>query len=65
MYANDVNILGGSVPAIKKNTTPLLVASKVNGLEVNVDKIKYMVMSWDQNTGRSHNIKTEENEVTI
>jgi len=29
----------------------------MNGLEVNADKSKYMVMSRDQNTGRSHNIK--------
>jgi hypothetical protein len=28
VYANDVNILGGSVHAIKKNTEALLVASK-------------------------------------
>ena len=29
------------------------------GLEVNADKTKYMVMSRDQNAGRSHNIKTD------
>jgi hypothetical protein len=29
------------------------------GLEVNADKTKYMVMSWDQNAGRSHNIKID------
>jgi len=33
------------------------VASKEIGLEVNADKAKYMVMSRDQNAGRSHNIK--------
>ena len=27
------------------------------GLEVNADKTKYMVMSRDQNAGRSHNIR--------
>jgi hypothetical protein len=31
----------------------------VTGLEVNVDKTKYMVMSRDQNAGRSLNIKTD------
>ena len=31
--------------------------SKDFGLEVNADKTKYMVMSRDQNAGRSHNIK--------
>ena len=31
----------------------VLVASKESGLEVNADKTKYMVMSRDQNAGRS------------
>ena len=29
------------------------------GLEVNVDKTKYLVISRDQNARRSHNIKTD------
>ena len=33
------------------------MASKEIGLEVNVDKTKYMVKSPDQNAGQSHNIK--------
>jgi hypothetical protein len=44
-YADDVNILGGSLYAIKKNTDTLVVASREIGLEVNADKPKYMVMS--------------------
>ena len=56
-YAHDINILGGSVHTIKKNTETLVVASKEIGLEVNVDKTKYMVMSRDLNAGRSHNLK--------
>ena len=35
------------------------MASKETGLEVNADETKYMVMSRDQNAGRSHNIKTD------
>ena len=35
------------------------MASKETGIEVNADKTKYMVMSRDQNTGRSHNMKTD------
>jgi hypothetical protein len=35
------------------------VASKEFGLEVNADKTKYMVMSRDQNAGRSQNIKID------
>jgi hypothetical protein len=49
VYADKVNILGGSVHAIKKNTEALVVASKEIGLEVNAEKTKYMVMSGDRN----------------
>jgi hypothetical protein len=52
VYADDVNILGGSVQTVKKNVETLLVACKEIGLEVNGDKTKYMVMSGDQNAGR-------------
>jgi len=31
------------------------------GLEVNADKTKYILKSPDQNTGRSHNIKIDNN----
>jgi len=59
VYADDVNILGGSVHNIKENAEALIVARKETGLEVNADKTKYMVMSRDQNAGRSHSIKTD------
>ena len=49
VYADDVNILG--------NIDAIVVASKEIGLEVNADKTKYMVMSRDQNAGRSHSMK--------
>ena len=58
-YANDVNILGGSIRAVKENAEALIVAAKEIGLEVNADKTKYMVMSGDQNAGQSHSIKTD------
>jgi hypothetical protein len=45
VYADDVNILGGSVHAIKKSTEALVVVSKEIGLEVNAERTKYMVMS--------------------
>jgi len=50
-YADDVNMLGGSIRAVKENAEALVVAAKEIGLEVNADKTKYMVMSRDQNAG--------------
>jgi len=50
-------ILVGSVHTINKNAEVLVVASKDNGLEGNVDKVKCTVMSRDQNAGRSHNVE--------
>jgi len=41
VYADDVNILAGSVHIIKKNAEGLIVATKESGLEVNADKTKY------------------------
>ena len=59
VYADDVNILGGSVHTVKENTAVLLVGSKEIGLEVNAHKTKYMVMCRDQNAGRSHKLKID------
>jgi len=50
-YADDVNILGGSVHTVKENAEVLVVATKEIGLEVNADKTKYMIMSRDLNAG--------------
>jgi len=59
VYADDVNILGGSIHTIKKNAEALTVASKETALEENADKTKYKAMPQDQNAGQSHNIKTD------
>jgi hypothetical protein len=42
---DDVNILEESLHTVKKNAEALVVAGTENGLEVNADKTKYMVMS--------------------
>jgi hypothetical protein len=47
----------------KKNTDSLVIASKENGTEVNAGKTQHMVMSRDQNAGRSHNIKIDNSAV--
>jgi hypothetical protein len=59
VYADDVNILGGSIHDINKNTEALVVASKEIGLEVDAEKTKYMVMSRNQNAGQNHDIKID------
>jgi hypothetical protein len=59
VYADDVNMLGGSIHTIKEKAEALVVAGKEMGLEVNTDKTKYMVMSQDQNAGRSHSMKND------
>jgi hypothetical protein len=41
-YADDVNILVGSVHTVKENDEALLVTTKEIGLEVNADKTKYV-----------------------
>jgi len=44
VYADNVNMVGGSVHTIKENVEALIVATKEIGLEVNADESKYMVM---------------------
>ena len=51
--------MDGNVHTRKKNTETLIVSIKAIGLQVNADKPKYMIVSRDQNVGRSHSIKTD------
>jgi hypothetical protein len=57
VYVDDVNMLGGSIRAVKENAESLVVTAKEIGLEVNADKTKYMIMSRDQNAGRDDSVK--------
>jgi hypothetical protein len=57
VYADDVNLLGDNIHAIKKNMETLIDASKEVGLEVNTKKTKYMLLSRHQNAGQSYDIK--------
>jgi hypothetical protein len=52
VYADGVNILGRSIHTINKNTKDVVVASMETGLQVNADKIKYLVMSQNQNADK-------------
>src|SRR5215472_9304379 len=58
-YADDVNILGGSVHTVKENAESLVAASKEIGLEVNADKSKYMVMSMEGNAERGRSVRID------
>ena len=62
-YADDVNILGGSIHTVKENAESLVFATKEIGVEVNADKTKYMIMSRDQNAGQSHSMKTHNSSI--
>jgi hypothetical protein len=58
LYAYDVNLLTDNIDAIKKNAKALFDANKEVGLEVNVDKTKYMLLSRRQNAWQNHGTKT-------
>jgi hypothetical protein len=57
VYADDVNLLGDNIDAMKKNTERFTDACKEVGLEVNAEKTKYMLLSLHQNAGQNHDMK--------
>jgi hypothetical protein len=64
-YADDVNILEGSVYNVKENAEALVAATKEIGLEVNADKTKYMVMPRNRNAGRDDSLKIDNSSIEI
>ena len=62
VYADDVNILGGSVHTVQKNAA-LVVDRKEIRLEVNADKTKYMAFTRDQKAGRSYSINIDNSSI--
>jgi hypothetical protein len=56
-YADDVNLLGVNIDIIKKNTETLIDASKEIGLEVNVEKTKYVLLFHHQNAQQNQDTK--------
>jgi hypothetical protein len=56
-YADDVNLLGDNIEAIKENTETLIDDSKEVGLEINVEITKYILLSRQQNIGQNRDIK--------
>jgi hypothetical protein len=55
--ADDVNLLEDIIDTIKKNTENLIDASKEVGLEINVEKTIYILLSRHQNVGQNRDIK--------
>jgi len=58
-YADDINILGGSIHTLKEYAEALVAATREIGLEVSADKTKYMVMSRDQKAGQNHSVRID------
>jgi hypothetical protein len=54
-YAHDVNLLGDNIDTIKKNTENVI--SNEVGLEINVEKTKYMLLPRHHNGGQNRDIK--------
>jgi hypothetical protein len=56
-YVDHVNLLGDNIGTIEKYTETLIDASTEVGLEINVEKTKYMLLSRHQNAGQNRDIK--------
>jgi hypothetical protein len=55
--ADYVNLLGKNIDTMKKNTETLIDASKEVGLEISVEKTKYVLLSRHKNVGQNRDIK--------
>ena len=62
VYADNVVLLGDDVNTIKRNAGILIVKSKEIGLEVNVEKTKYIITSRYQNGKREGDKELNANE---
>jgi hypothetical protein len=56
-YADDVNLLVDNTDSMKKNTETLIDASKVIGLQINVEKTKHVLLICHQNIGQNWDIR--------
>jgi hypothetical protein len=57
VYADDINFLGDNINTTNEDTETLFGVSRDVGLEINVEKTKYMIMSRHQNSGQNQNIR--------
>jgi hypothetical protein len=56
-FADNVYLLGDNIDTIEKNTKSLIDTSKEVGLEINIEKTKYMLLSRHQIAGQNRDIK--------
>jgi hypothetical protein len=61
----DVNLLRDYIHTIKKNTKTLFESSKEVGLEINVEKTKYMLLSRHWNAGQNQKNKNSKHHLKI
>jgi hypothetical protein len=52
-HADDVNLLGDNIDTINKNTETLIDTNKEVGLEIDLKKTKYMLLSRHQNVDQN------------
>jgi hypothetical protein len=57
VYGDDVNLPVNNIITIKKNTETLIKATEEIGLEANIEKTKYMLLSCHQNAVQNRYIK--------
>jgi hypothetical protein len=57
VHADVVNLLGDNIDTIKRNAEALIGVSKEVGLEINVEKTKYILLSRHHNVARNWDIK--------
>ena len=60
-YADDVNIMAGSIHNLKEKAEAFVAVNREIGLEVSADKTNYMVMSRVQNAGRIQSVRIDNN----
>jgi hypothetical protein len=58
-YADDLNVLGDNINTINKDTGTSIYASKEVGVEINVERTKYMLLAHHQNAGQNCDLKVE------
>jgi hypothetical protein len=57
-YADYVNLLADNIDTKKRNTQTSIDASSKAGLEVNIEKTKYMLVSRHQNADQTRGCKS-------